>query len=96
MSKAKPGNHSNNNIDRMLSSAAELFQDRVLVMLLSGAEVGTLEGLRAVQSNGGNILAARPDRCILPASFEPAVEANLVSELFDPADLHAVLVRFCK
>jgi two-component system chemotaxis response regulator CheB len=93
---AEPGNHSNGNIDRMLSSAAELFQDRVLVMLLSGAEVGTLEGLRAVQSNGGNILAARPDRCILPASFEPAVEANLVSELFDPADLHAVLVRFCK
>ncbi len=93
---AEPGNHFNGNIDRLLSSAAELFQNRVLVMLLSGAEVGTLEGLRAVQSNGGKILAARPDRCILPASFEPAVQANLVSELFDPADLHAVLVRFCK
>jgi len=93
---AEPGNYSNDNIDRMLSSAAELFPGRLLVMLLSGAEVGTLEGLRAVQSNGGKILAAKPDRCILPASFEAAVEANLVSELFDPADLHAVLVRFCK
>ncbi len=93
---AEPEERSNDNIDRMLISAAELFQERVLVMLLSGAEVGTLEGLRAVRSNGGKILAARPDRCILPASFEPAVEADLVSELFDPADLHAVLVRFCK
>ena len=93
---AEPGIHTEGSIDRLLSGAAELFQERVLVMLLSGAEVGELEGLRAVQSNGGQILAPRPDRCILPASFEPAMEANLVSELFDPADLHSVLVRYCK
>jgi len=93
---AEPGIHTEGSIDRLLSGAAELFQDRVLVMLLSGAEVGNLEGLRAVQSNGGKILAPRPDRCILPASFESAMEANLVSELFDPADLHSVLVRYCK
>jgi len=93
---AEPGIRTDGNIDRLLSSAAELFQDRVLVMLLSGAEVGNMEGLRAVQSNGGKILAPMPERCILPASFEPAVEANLVSELFDPADLSAVLVRYCK
>jgi two-component system chemotaxis response regulator CheB len=93
---AEPGIHTEGSIDRLLSGAAELFQERVLVMLLSGAEVGELEGLRAVQSNGGKILAPRPDRCILPASFEPAMEANLVSELFDPADLHSVLVRYCK
>lgn len=93
---AEPGISLEGNIDRLLSSASELFQERVLVMLLSGAEVGRLEGLQAVRANGGKILAPFPDRCILPSSFEPAMEANLVGELFHPDDLHAVLARYCK
>jgi two-component system, chemotaxis family, protein-glutamate methylesterase/glutaminase len=92
----EPGTNSNNNIDRLLSNASELFQDRVIVLLLSGAEVGTMEGLRSVKSNGGKILVPKPDRCILPASFEPALAADLVSELFDPDEVHAVLARYCK
>jgi two-component system chemotaxis response regulator CheB len=84
------------NIDRLLLSAAELFQDRVLVLLLSGADVGNLEGLQAIRSGGGRILAPKPDRCILPASIEPAIAANLVGDLFDPADLHKVLVSHCR
>jgi two-component system chemotaxis response regulator CheB len=87
---------SEGNIDQLLMSAAELFQDRVLVLLLSGAEVGGLEGLRAIQDSGGKILAPKPDRCILPASIEPAMEANLVAELFDPADLQKVLDSHCR
>jgi two-component system chemotaxis response regulator CheB len=87
---------SEGNIDHLLMSAAELFQDRVLVLLLSGAEVGDLEGLRAIQASGGKILAPKPDRCILPASIEPAMEANLVAELFDPADLQKVLDSHCR
>ena len=83
-------------IDRLLLSAAELFQDRVLVMLLSGADVGSLEGLRAIQAGGAKILAPKPDRCILPASIEPAMTANLVGELFDPADLLKILANHCR
>ena len=85
-----------NNIDRLLSNASELFQERVIVMLFSGAEIGSMEGLRAVRSNNGTILAPKPEFCISPASFEPALEADLISELFDPADLQVVLKRFCR
>ncbi len=92
----EPGAHIEDNMDRLLCSAAELFQERVIVMLLSGAELGTMEGLRAVHSNGGKILAPKSDRCILPVSFEPALEAGLVTEQFDPDELHAVLARHCK
>jgi two-component system chemotaxis response regulator CheB len=93
---AVSGTVSEGNIDRLLLSAAELFQDRLYVLLLSGAEVGDLEGLRAVQTSGGKILSPKPDRCILPASIEQALEANLVTELFDPADLQKVLVNYCR
>ena len=90
------GAQDEDSIDRLFLSAAELFQDRVIVMLLSGAEVGTLDGLRAVHSNGGKILAPKPDRCILPASFEKALEEGLIAEQFDPAKLNTVLDRYCK
>jgi two-component system chemotaxis response regulator CheB len=92
----EPGNSSEQNIDRLLFSASELFQERVAVMLLSGAELGSLEGLRAVQANGGAILMPEPERCILPASIEPALEMGLVTERFDPAELPAVLMRYCR
>lgn len=90
------GTSNEGSIDRLLMSAAELFQERVLVLLLSGADVGELDGLRAIQAAGGKILAPKPDRCILPSSIEPAMTANLVGELFDPADLHKVLVSHCR
>jgi two-component system chemotaxis response regulator CheB len=90
------GSSNDGSIDRLLASAAELFQDRVLVLLLSGADVGNLEGLQAIQAVGGKIMAPKPDRCILPASIEPAMAANLVSELFDPGDLYKVLVNHCR
>jgi two-component system chemotaxis response regulator CheB len=93
---AAPGTPGEGSIDRLLLSAAELFQERVRVLLLSGADVGELEGLRAIQAVGGKILAPKPDRCILPASIEPAIAADLVGELFDPVDLHQVLVSHCK
>jgi two-component system, chemotaxis family, protein-glutamate methylesterase/glutaminase len=93
---AASGSVNSGSIDRLLLSAAELFQDRVLVLLLSGADVGDLEGLHAIRAAGGKILAPKPDRCILPASIEPAMAADLVGELFDPANLHKVLVSHCK
>jgi two-component system, chemotaxis family, protein-glutamate methylesterase/glutaminase len=90
------GTSNEGSIDRLLLSAAELFQDRVFVLLLSGADVGDLEGLRAIQAGGGKIFAPKPDRCILPASIEPAVADNLGIELYDPADLHKILVNHCR
>ena len=93
---AASGTSNEGSIDRLLLSAAELFQEHVLVLLLSGADVGNLEGLRAIQSAGGKILAPKPDRCILPASIEPAMAADLVGELFDPVDLHKMLVSHCR
>ncbi len=93
---AEPGFINEGSIDRLLSGAAELFQDRVVVMLLSGAEVGKLEGLQAIRSGGGRILAPKPEGCILPSSFQEALDADLVNELFDPAELQAILKRYCK
>jgi chemotaxis response regulator CheB len=82
-------------VDYILSSAAELFQDRVMVVLLSGGSVGKMDGLRAVKSAGGRIIAPEPDSSILPDSFMGAIDEGLIAEVFDSADVRDVLTRFC-
>jgi len=83
-------------VDRVLSSASELFQDRVVVLLLSGSNVGTMDGLRAIKSAGGRILAQDPKKCILPDSFLPADEEGLITETFDSTTMQEALGRYCK
>lgn len=83
-------------VDDILSGAAEIFQDRVLVVLLSGGDIGTMNGLRAIKSAGGKILAPQPKKSILPDSFEGAIEEALITELFDSDDMQDVLARYCR
>jgi two-component system, chemotaxis family, protein-glutamate methylesterase/glutaminase len=82
-------------VDRILTNVAEIFQDRVVVMLLSGGSVGTMEGLRAVQATGGRIYAPEPDKCILPDSFIPAIDEGLITEIYKSDDVAEILTRCC-
>lgn len=82
-------------IDNLLASAAEIFHERVVVVLLSGADLGSLEGLRTVKASGGQIISPKLERCILPATIEPAQKEGLITDNFDPMDMQEMLVRHC-
>lgn len=83
-------------MDGVLASAAGVFKDRVMVVLLSGSDIGTMDGLRAVKSAGGKILAPLPEKSILPDSFVRAIDGGLITELFDSADMQDILARYCR
>jgi two-component system, chemotaxis family, protein-glutamate methylesterase/glutaminase len=87
--------HAQNRVDRIMTNAAEIFKDRVIVMLLSGGSVGTMDGLRAVQAAGGRIYAPEPDKCILPDSFMPALDEGLITEIYRSDDVAEILTRCC-
>lgn len=82
-------------IDQILSNAAALFQDRLVLVLLSGSNIGTMEGLKTVKSLGGTIIALDPQACMLPDSFIPAINEQLITELFHAQDIQEVLNRHC-
>ena len=93
-----PGLNSDANkdqsFDHLIEQAVKIFNKRVIVILLSGAEIGSLEGLRELKKIGGTILAPKLASCILPATLEPAVDDGLITELFDPADIENILERY--
>ena len=64
--------------DLFLDSAVQAFGDRVQVILLSGAEIGSLAGLKHVKQAGGEIIAQKPSTCMIPDSVIRVVEADLI------------------
>jgi chemotaxis response regulator CheB len=83
------------NFDRLLGAVAELYLDRVVIVLLSGCEVGTMQGLEKVKENGGQIVAPQLEKCILPVTIAPVVEKGLVTEIFSPKEIGQMLARYC-
>lgn len=81
--------------DEVLRQVVEIFNDRVVVVLLSGADLGSMEELRRIHAMGGQVIAPKLASCILPATLEPAVDEGLITELFDPSQIEAVFKRLC-
>lgn len=65
--------------DDFLCSVANTFPGRLLVVLLSGAEIGDLEGLRRIKQRNGRIVAQKLNSCLAPDSLQKAIQANLVN-----------------
>jgi two-component system, chemotaxis family, protein-glutamate methylesterase/glutaminase len=64
--------------DSLLSSLAETFFDPVLVVLLSGATIGNLDGLGKIRQRKARIIAQQLDSCLLPHSLQRAIDAHMV------------------
>lgn len=65
-------------LDDFLCSIADTFQGHALVVLLSGADVGDLEGLRGIKQRNGRIIAQKLNSCLAPHSLQKAIQDNLV------------------
>jgi two-component system chemotaxis response regulator CheB len=66
--------------DELLFSMADSFKDKIQVVLLSGSEIGTLNGLKAVRSKGGKILIQKRSSCVVVST---SLEKIIKDELFD-------------
>ena len=74
----KVQNQPVNNFDRFLFSVADLFPGVIIVVLLSGAEVGNLEGLRRIKAMNGRIVSQKSDTCMITTPLEKALDEQLV------------------
>lgn len=57
-------------IDSLVSSAAATFQDKLILLVLSGMDYDLAPCLAMVKQHGGTILLQEPDTCLLPAPLE--------------------------
>jgi two-component system chemotaxis response regulator CheB len=70
--------------DLFLYSASDCFGPQLLIVLLSGAETGNLEGLRYARENGAQVWIQDPATSIMPTPLVTVQEAFLVDDQIDP------------
>jgi len=82
--------------DLFLLSAADIFRDRLLVILLSGAHAGNRDGLRYVREKGGLIFAQESSSCML-SDFMPAItQEKLIDKELRPEAIAGAVVKWSR
>lgn len=66
LSADDPVHHSRPSIDVLFESAAEIYRDRLLGMILTGANEDGARGLAAIKDGGGLTVVQSPDTALAP------------------------------
>jgi len=75
----KGNDQHDNNFDRFLISVADSFPGVIIVVLLSGAEVGSLAGLQRIKALDGWIISQKLDTCMITAPLKKALNKQLIT-----------------
>ncbi len=76
-------NYSRPSIDVTFQSAAEVYQEQVVCVLLSGSNSDGTEGLKRVNGVGGTAVVQNPDTAIMPYMPEMAITSLEKSLVLD-------------
>lgn len=86
-------NFSRPSIDVTFESVADVFQDRVIGVLLSGANSDGAKGLLHIREMGGYTIVQNPEQADIGYMPQQAVNLQAAMEIVDTAALSGVLQR---
>ncbi|RDC56881.1 chemotaxis protein CheB [Pedobacter chinensis] len=89
-------NYSRPSIDVTFQSAAEVFKDELVCMLLSGSNADGVEGLKSVNNSGGFVVVQNPNTAIMPYMPQQAIDhvkPNVILDSFNMAEFINKLIR---
>jgi chemotaxis response regulator CheB len=72
--------HLMNDFDRFLISVAQTFVGKINVILLSGADIESLDGLEKIEEINGSIIIQDRKTCIMPGSLDFVKNSYLNTE----------------
>lgn len=84
-------NYSRPSIDVVFQSAADVYGNRLLCILLSGANADGTEGFRHVREKGGITIAQSPDSAEVSYMPEKAITSNVADHIMSNGDIAAYL-----
>ncbi len=81
-------------LNRLFSSAAEVFESHAIGVLLTGVGDDGAEGFREIRSNAGTTIAQTTNTCVYPNLTEYAIEQGTVDRVVDERDLAREIETF--
>lgn len=92
LSNEEPVNFSRPSIDVLFESAADVYREHLLAIVLTGANHDGAQGARAISRAGGTVLVQDPDSAMARMMPESALVACPTASILSLADLSALLV----
>jgi two-component system, chemotaxis family, protein-glutamate methylesterase/glutaminase len=88
-------NFSRPSIDVLFESAAAVFRNSLIGVVLSGANADGAQGLKAIKERGGLAVVQNPHTAEASAMPKAALEATPVDHILEPDTIGALLTRIC-
>jgi two-component system chemotaxis response regulator CheB len=83
-------------IDRMMSSAAGIYHDRMIAVLLTGMGDDGVLGMKDVKEAGGLTIAESEDTCIVYGMPREAARRGVVNRVLPLSDIGENIIRECR
>jgi two-component system chemotaxis response regulator CheB len=90
-----PVSYARPSIDVLFETAADTYNDRLVGILLSGANHDGKAGLQRIYEQGGLTVAQDPSTAHTPTMPTSAIQAGVVHYTLPLAEIATVLVRIC-
>jgi two-component system, chemotaxis family, protein-glutamate methylesterase/glutaminase len=91
-----PVAHSRPSIDVMFESAADAYRDRLLGIVLTGANADGAQGAQQIKKHGGMVIVQDPATAEAPAMPQATVDAVRVDRILPLERIGPFLVEVCR
>lgn len=88
--------YSRPNIDVSMFSVARVFKNKVVAVLLSGANEDGSLGMKKIHDEGGITIVQTPDTALIPVMPEGVLKLFKPDHVCDPEDIATLLMQFNK
>lgn len=84
-------NYSRPSIDLTFLTAADAYKDKLIAILLSGANSDGINGLKTIQKHGGHCIAQDPSTSLVAYMPTQAILKNVVDFIATPSEMVAII-----
>lgn len=95
LSTDAPVTYSRPSIDVLFETAADAYGDKVIGVLLTGANYDGTQGLARIRARGGKTVVQEPLTAACPTMPKAAIAAGVVDKILPLADIAPFLVKIC-
>ncbi len=93
--KRKSGDKYVPSIDKLFRSAAGIYKERMLAVVLTGMGSDGKAGIEAVKKAGGRTMAESEQSCIIYGMPREAISTRQVDEVFPLEEISGAILRLC-
>ena len=92
LSTDDPANNSRPSIDITLDTASYVYKDKLLAILLSGANKDGAMGMKKVNMRGGTTIVQSPEECLINTMPKAAIEATEIDHVLEIDKITSYLI----